>query len=339
MMNAGMAVLLPGLLMLVGALFHLYRVWRFHRCYPAPGKYADVNGFRAHYLVEGDRASRPTVVWIPGSHDPGIEMLDLHNALSGWNRSFIFDRFGSGWSDTGSGPRSLSNEAAELSAILEQAGETAPVILAGHSLGGMLATSFARMYPEKVAGLLLLDAGTADNFAYVSGLRGPGNIPGDSLWLSVMAAFGLLWMRLPAKDPGKYDRSELGQMRLGLMAQPKSHTGWVYALNAIFDDPLGLVREAGSLGNVPLYALVPDGQGMSDRHRLKQALPDFSDLQIANLAALQEQRGEVNAALSTQGRIKVGPPGTTHDLHREEPGFILDELRHLLEQVTGETDG
>lgn len=332
-MIVGVSISALGLVMAACAGWHLYRVLRFRQRFPAPGRFVTVDGVPMHYLAEGEVASAPTVVWIPGSHDPGIEMWDLHKCLSVYNRSIIYDRLGSGWSGVSSTPRSPFNEAGELYDMLQKAGETGPFVLVGHSLGAMLATCFAYRFRQSTAGLVLLDAGTADNFAFVSKLRGPRNIPGDSPLLAVMAAFGMLWGRLRKGDPHKYDESALGQMRLGIMAQPKSHAGWVYALNAVFDDLLNLVRLPGALGDVPLYAIIPDGQNDTEEEGIRRALPGFSELQIKNLLALHANGRRANAELSSAGELVLAPPGTGHDLPNDSPEFVLAKVREMIDRV------
>lgn len=328
------AGLLAGALLLAAALRHLWKLHRFNRRFPAPGRILNIHGTAMHILAEGPRTA-PPVVWIPGGHDPGVAMWHLHKALAAEHRSILFDRPGSGWSSINRAPRTPTVEAAELHALLREAGETGPYVLAGHSLGGMLAASFAAQFPSSTAGLVLLDAGTADNFAFTSKWRGTRYIPGDSLRLSIMAAFGLLWSRLPKQSPEDYDGSEQGQMRLGLAAQPKGHTVWVHTLDAIFADLLGILRLPGSLGDMPLFSVVPPADTETQRDVLGKAVPELSDLQIANIVALHQQGRWINAALSRAGEVRIAPSGTTHGIPDEVPEFVLGEVREMLRRVGG----
>lgn len=54
------------------------------------------------------------------------------------------------------GGLSLSRWAADLAAVLDACHVTVPVVLIGHSLGGVVALEFALTYPTRVAGLVLL---------------------------------------------------------------------------------------------------------------------------------------------------------------------------------------
>ena len=324
--------LLIGAVLLAAALRHLWKLHRFNRRFPPPGRILDVGGTAMHILAEGPPTALP-VVWIPGGHEPGVAMWHLHKALAAEHRSILFDRPGSGWSEINPAPRTPTVEAAELHALLQKAGETGPYVLAGHSLGGMLAASFAAQFPSSTAGLVLIDAGTADNFAFTAKWRGARYIPGDSLRLSVMAAFGLLWSRLPKQSPEEYDDSEQGRMRLGLAAQPRGHTVWVHTLNAIFADLLGILRLPGSLGDIPLFSVVPPADTETQHDVLRKAVPELTDLQIANIVALHQQGRWINAELSRAGEVRIGPPGTTHGIPDEAPEFVLGEVREMLRRL------
>ena len=54
-------------------------------------------------------------------------------------------------------PRTASDAAADLHALLRAAGVPGPYVLAGHSLGGLFVRLFASMYPGEVVGLILVD--------------------------------------------------------------------------------------------------------------------------------------------------------------------------------------
>ena len=75
---------------------------------------------------------------------------------------------GMGWSDPGPSTIPLGALADDLGRLLERAGAPPPYILAPSSIGGLVVELFARQHPERVAGLLFLDAahsGVLDRFA------------------------------------------------------------------------------------------------------------------------------------------------------------------------------
>jgi pimeloyl-ACP methyl ester carboxylesterase len=68
----------------------------------------------------------------------------------------VYDRAGHGRSDAE--PAAGADAARDLHVLLERAHVPGPYVLAGHSLGGMFALSYAHRYPAEVGGIVLLDS-------------------------------------------------------------------------------------------------------------------------------------------------------------------------------------
>lgn len=94
-------------------------------------------------------------------------------------RSLAYDRAGLGYSDPGPAPRDGRAINDDLEALLAAIGETGPVILAGHSMGGLMVRLFVLERSFPVAGLVLVDAVTPDVFSLPGGgaaIRGFGRL-------------------------------------------------------------------------------------------------------------------------------------------------------------------
>ena len=57
-------------------------------------------------------------------------------------------------------PHSVDQAADDLHRLLTAAGEPGPYVLVPHSYGGLIATLFARTWPEEVDGLVMVDTAT-----------------------------------------------------------------------------------------------------------------------------------------------------------------------------------
>lgn len=73
------------------------------------------------------------------------------------HRVLAYDRPGYGASQKTTTPRDPCTIAAQQRALLAQAGLKPPYILVGQGLGGLYQYVYARLYPQDVAGLILLD--------------------------------------------------------------------------------------------------------------------------------------------------------------------------------------
>ena len=104
----------------------------------------------------------PAVVFLPGGGMVGLGYFNVHMRVAEFTTSVVYDRAGTGWSDSVSLPRSAENVVQELRVLLRDAGLSGPYLLAGHSLGGLYARRFAQLFPAEVAALLLLDPAHED---------------------------------------------------------------------------------------------------------------------------------------------------------------------------------
>ena len=128
---------------------------------PPFGRLYDVQGKRLMLYRSGD--GHPAVVFLPGAGMVGLDFLNIHEQISPFTTSVIYDRGGTGWSDHIKLPRDAAEVADELRSLLRVANVCAPYVLVGHSLGGAYARRFAQLFPDKIAGLLLLEP-AVDNF-------------------------------------------------------------------------------------------------------------------------------------------------------------------------------
>lgn len=331
-LTLAVVLLVLGMIMVAAATYHVARVRQFLRRFPPPGRLIRVYGELMHLLAEGEAANGATVVWLPGSHDAGMELEHLHREVKKTTRSILVDRAGSGWSAPARRCRMIETEVEELAALLEDAGEKGPFILVGHSMGGTLAANFVARHPDKTAGVILLDMGCTDINLYADHLPGPKTI-GVEPWLPILAAFGVLWHVLPARHPKDFTGTLENERRLGFKAQPKTHVGWISAFHAICADPLAYVRNPGDLGDVPLIAVTPLQDFAADQKLLKPFVPHLSDLRLRNLINLRFEATKANAKLSRQGELRFAPPGATHSLPYEVPEFVVGLVEEMLARV------
>jgi pimeloyl-ACP methyl ester carboxylesterase len=131
---------------------------------PLLGRLYDVGG---HRLLLHRSGTGPAVVFLPGASAVGLDYLNIHDQISEFTTSVLYDRGGTGWSDRVELPRSAADVATELRDVLHAAEVPGPYLLVAHSLGGAYARRFAQLYPGEVAGLLGLDAFHEDWDSYM----------------------------------------------------------------------------------------------------------------------------------------------------------------------------
>lgn len=114
-----------------------------------------VDGQTTRMLIAG--SGHATVVFENGYATPLETWGRVQPEVSTFARTVSYDRAGFGLSERGPSPRDGRRIAVELHGALQRASVRPPYILVGHSLGGLYARIFAGMYPDEVAGMVLVD--------------------------------------------------------------------------------------------------------------------------------------------------------------------------------------
>ena len=149
-------ILAAMLLSALGGAYETYRETADRAAYPMPGRLVDVGDHSLHIDCTG--TGSPTVVLEPGLGEPSTAMAWIASDVGRTTRVCVYDRAGRGWSESASAPEDGVQVATDLHTLLDRAGEAGPYVLAGHSAGGIYVLNFARLFPQQVAGVVLLDS-------------------------------------------------------------------------------------------------------------------------------------------------------------------------------------
>jgi pimeloyl-ACP methyl ester carboxylesterase len=138
----------------------------------------DINVYR-------NGGSGPTMVLLSGygTSAPAIDFAPLIRELDAFD-VVVVEGFGYGYSDLDVGERTVENITAELHEVLAKLQVDEPVILIGHSVGGVYARYYANVYPEEVAAIVGIDPMAATTSSLDEGT--------PSIVDSVQAATGLV---------------------------------------------------------------------------------------------------------------------------------------------------
>lgn len=147
----------------LGATYENIAVAHDNSSYPAPGRMVEVNGHRMHLDCNGHGS--PTTVLFNGMGEVSASWSRIAPAVAPTGRVCAFDRAGQGWSDDVEHPQDGVTAAKDLHALLAEAGEQGPYVLVGHSIGGTYAMTYAARHPTQVAGMVLLDSSSPQQFS------------------------------------------------------------------------------------------------------------------------------------------------------------------------------
>lgn len=129
--------------------------------------FAAVNGLTIHFEDKGPRAGTPLI--FVNSLGTDLRIWDeVVERLSLAHRCVSFDKRGHGLSDSPPGPYTLEQQTDDVLALADHLGIT-QFVLAGVSIGGLIALGVASRHSDRVAALILCDTaarlGTAKSWA------------------------------------------------------------------------------------------------------------------------------------------------------------------------------
>ncbi len=140
----------------VGFLYQWIGAHRDRLRFAGPGRWVTIGRGHRLYLLEKGSGS-PTVLFEAGIVATNLNWFHIQETVSRFTGTVSYDRSGLGWSSPCRTARTPGNIAVELHAMLQCAQIKPPNILVGHSFGGLVMRRYALLYPEDVAGVVLLD--------------------------------------------------------------------------------------------------------------------------------------------------------------------------------------
>jgi pimeloyl-ACP methyl ester carboxylesterase len=132
----------------------------------APGRMVDIGGYSLYLNCTGHGG--PTVVLENGLGDVSTTWSLVQPKISKYAQVCSYDRAYDGFSDGGPIPWTFHQEVFETHQLLRAAGIEPPYILVGNSVGGLLNQLYKNIYPDEVAGIVLVDS------THVDTVMGPG---------------------------------------------------------------------------------------------------------------------------------------------------------------------
>lgn len=118
----------------------------------------EIDGTEIYYEYIWSADEKPTIVLESGYGWSLENWQSIKKKAAFLGNIFLYDRVGVGRSGNNNLPKHSVQCVTNLRRILQDAGITKPVILVGHSFGGVNVRLFARMYPKEIAGIILIDS-------------------------------------------------------------------------------------------------------------------------------------------------------------------------------------
>ena len=297
-----------------------------------PGQLIDVDGFKMHYTYNG--GSAPTIVFEAGLGDNHLIWSFVQPVIESFASVFAYDRAGMGWSEINPQLRTTENIVTALHTLLELAEIPAPYILVGHSRGGEYVRHFARRYPNKVGGLILVDSAHEQSHQ-----RYTKHI--DKTWqinlvekaiaqceALMQLSHGELAAKTKQEAPQYFGKNSPVPVHLQELLLDRQRPRFFEAMLAEHKFRLQRIHsqesdlEVPNLGDLPLTVLYADPTFPPDlADEVREAL-------VQETIAFQKEF----AACSTQSRLQH-VPNSSHNIQIEQPQVVIEAIREMVDIV------
>jgi pimeloyl-ACP methyl ester carboxylesterase len=292
----------------------------------------DIGGRRMNLVCVGH--GTPTVVFESGLGGHLLNWKAVEPAVAVLTTACFYDRAGYGDSDPAPRPMTAQAVTDDLYWLLNKAGVQKPVVLVGHSLGGLYATLYSDRFPSQVAGLVLIDplfAGEDLGETPDEEQRAAAIYAQSQAFIARCAALaqdGGLSIGRPAgcfkvpagstpPEASYLSRQFLKPSRWDAMLSESKNT---HAANALSEDELEEQRAARTFGDKPLIVLtasiIPLQPGETPEEHAKS---------VAHWKAGHDRL----AARSTRGESLV-VPNATHMIQLDQPQTVIDAVRKVV---------
>ncbi len=311
---------------LLGVIYQAGASAREDRRHPAPGVLVDIGGRDLHLWCAG--SGSPTVVLESGLGGFSHDWSHLQPVIASQTRVCSYDRAGYGWSDETDMPLGSAQVAADLRALLTGAGEDGPFIVVGHSIGGLHARSFARQYPDEVAGIVLIDSSHENQ-----GLRLTMLDPLDEATRSGLqtcdrlSPFGVVRLlgahgeAIPDTLDLSADTRAAWESRLNQTHFCATVLGELDAIESEITQP----DRPADLGDTPLIVL-SSGTGAT----IEDAVDGVTEVDVAEANRVMADLHRELAALSTNSTHQV-IPDAGHYIHWDDPDAVAAAIGDAIE--------
>jgi len=326
------AALCLGAAGLASAGYQSYGMARDRCRYLPPGDLVDIGGRKLHLLMTP--GAGPPLVIIAALGNPAIDWLGVQRGLAPEMPVVVYDRGGIGWSDPGPRPRTAGRMADELHALLTAARIEPPYVLAGHSLGGLIALIYTARHREHVAGLALIDSSHPDMHKRLPAREWFTSGPGQELLRAAQWRLAPLGLARLADDLGIRrhisDRArriyppDVAAAGRAFMLSSRQRRADVSELAHVSQSCNEARACLADLGTLPLAVIT------SSEHDPGHAPGSHADRKRSHWytttwSVLQAELAELSRNSSHTVAEHAG-----HYIHRDDPGLMIGILRDLV---------
>ena len=290
------------------------------------GKIVTVKGRDTHYWSQGE--GTPPVILESGLFGTTLDWCLVHPEVSRFTQTIAYHRPGYGWSAPDLEPHTARRISENLHTLLATIDVQGPFIFVGHSMGGLYIRYYAYLYPQDVAGMILVDS-TPENFFDMENLaKEEQRLEKIVEWIipivRIAAPLGILrFLGFPAvlADIPEEFRPLSDTIGYRTSAYTTAINEW-NAFKTVADE----VRSATSAQAAWPLIVLSQGRALTDFQNFP---PDSTDYKITHdLNELQKQFTRISS-----NSIHIVANQSYHYIQLDEPQLVIQAIHAMVNSV------
>lgn len=260
------------------------------------------------------------------------EWYDVTEELSKSNRIIMFHRPGLGESEIRNEVRNTKAVVNELSELLLLLEIFEPVIIVGHSYGGLCVQHFVKEHPKKVAGIVLVDSTSVD-LKVLDELDIPILNEGstDEIWLERCGSYSLMKkeelreiINPTLTKNQKQLPFDVQQRLINFQINPFLYKA-MHSEISNWKKDANTIKNLGGFPNIPLIVI-----GRDKEHTIRLGTED--GLPESELRLFEEKWQELilNQVKLSQNSSLILAQEASHSIHIDRPDIIIESINWML---------
>lgn len=284
-------------------------------------------------ILQKGRNGTPIII-LTGMGCSFDEWYDVIESLSKSNRVVMFHRPGLGESEIRNEIRNTQAVVNEINELMLLLGILEPVVLVGHSYGGLCAQHFVKEHPEKVAGIILVDSTSVDLKA-LDELDIPVLNEGstDEIWMEKCVSYSLMNQEELREiiNPTLTEKQKqlplyVQQRLINFQINPSLYKA-MHSEISNWKQDAETIKKLGDFPNIPLIVIGRDKEH-NIRLGTKDGLPEW-ELRLFEEKWQELIMNQVN--LSQNSKLIIAKE-TSHSIHIDRPDIVIESITWMAKE-------
>ncbi|GAA0774935.1 alpha/beta hydrolase [Clostridium subterminale] len=294
-------------------------------------KLIDIEGRKLEYLIKG--YGKKTVVIMPGMGGSIYDWINIIDKIFLYAKVIAIHRAGIGNSELNSEGSNIVTAAKDLNLLLDKLSVEDKVILVGHSYGGLCIQNFARMYPEKVDSMILVESASMYREDKYDELETPvsDKFASDEIYIKLWEKYS----KFSKEQLIEEIKPKLSEASLRLPLNMQNEILELYVRPEIYINQLSEIMDLrnnvkymdkyGNFPSCPLIILIEDPV-FSINEMIEEGIPK---IEAERIEKLSQELSSGLKELSSMSEIRV-IKNSNHCINETRPDAIIDAIKELL---------